>query len=275
YQPDVLRLAREAGVDIDSDAGFSSSADGVEVYDANVMSPEREPEVAATYTWDELGLDPVLREFVGGRPYVFASPDGEAFQPVSLPGIEQASNPRLLATADGFTLLLQRWGMGGDAVRALRSTDGLAWERDPFGEMSGYLAGAGLLDGRPAVVLSPTDPSGIPTLWVASDDGTWSTVDLGAALDEERRSRELWFGSVAFGPLGVAAVVGDPGDAVLLHSLDGSTVSAVPLDEYFPRNTAELAVTVSADAIVVRANEVDGNPNTAPRQLALVGTPRG
>ena len=44
-----------------------------------------EPKVHATYTWDELGLDPELQALIEGRTYVYRTSDGEHFERSALP----------------------------------------------------------------------------------------------------------------------------------------------------------------------------------------------
>jgi hypothetical protein len=238
------------------------------------MAGEPEPmqsKVRATYTWDELGLDPELRALIGGRTYAYASDDGATFVEAALPGDTSGWSGQVLATGDGYRLFL---GGGGASAttRILQSADGHTWTA--AGTLAGSPQSAGLLGGQPAVALFGED-GGLQVV-VHRADGSWTPLDLVAAVDGADRSTGV--GEVAFGPLGVAAVVwrdGSPGGVHIVHSVDGTTVSSIAVADHIDRAGAVVGLSVSADAILVRVDgPPDDDPATPPVQQVLVGTPR-
>ena len=59
-------------------------ADGASTTDRATPATS-EPKVHATYTWDELGLDPDLQALIEGRTYVYRTSDGEHFERSAMP----------------------------------------------------------------------------------------------------------------------------------------------------------------------------------------------
>ncbi|HEX6423080.1 MAG TPA: hypothetical protein VFZ79_06340 [Acidimicrobiales bacterium] len=237
-----------------------------------------------TFTWAELGVDSDLRDLVlAGRTYVFVSHDGGEFSRADLGDapVRSTTGSRVVATDDGFTLLLSRPG-SPERTAVLASSDGDAWR--PDGELPGYLVDAGTVDGRAAVAVG-TVPDPSTSVHLQQADGSWLAVDPRAALDDPHRADAV---AVAFGPLGWAATmwVHDGGDGSteteesrveVVHSVDGTTLSPVPLDGLVERPAlGEVGLTVTADAVVVRITEPgDGDPATVSSQQVVVGTPRG
>lgn len=293
--PDVEALL--PGV-ADPSAGWEVTPDGVTVYemtpcpstetcDARVPTtivegesgavrmagdPEpMQPKVAATYTWDELGLDPELRALIGGRTYVYAADDGSSFEPATLPDEARGWGGHLLATEDGYRLFLGQPGRDTATTRILRSEDGHTWTE--AGTLPGSPQSAGMLGGRPAVALYGID-GGVDVL-VNQPDGGWNPLDLLAAVGGA--DDEHGVGEVTFGPLGVAATVWteDTPGGHIVHSLDGSAVSAIAVADHLDGAFSVMGVSVSADAILVRVDgPPDDDPSTPPTQQVLVGTPR-
>ncbi len=230
-----------------------------------------EPKVAATYTWDELGLDPELRELIGGRTYVYASDDGTTFERAALPDGRAGWGGGLIAVDDGYRLYLAQSTRDSSTTSVLRSADGHTWTESAV--LDGAPQAAGLLAGRPAVGLFGS--TGGLQVRVEEPDGTYTTLDLLAAVEGADESSGV--GDVAFGPLGVAAMVwtGEAGTAHVVHSLDGKSISAVALADHIPGTCCAMGVAVTADAILVRVNNPpDGDSATPPTQRVLVGTPR-
>jgi hypothetical protein len=131
----------------------------------------------------------------------------------------------------------------------------------------GSLQSAGLLAGRPAVSVLTMEGQEARV----AHDGTWVPIDLLSAVDGD----DVWVGDVAFGPLGLAAVVGTgDGEMHLVHSTDGIALATVALDGLIDARGTTWGVTVTADAIFLRVDEPsDGDPSTVPEQRVLVGTP--
>lgn len=248
----------------------------------------RRQDVIASYTWEELGLDPALRAHLGGRLYTFLSTDGTSFQPVDLSvGSADVALAWPVVGDDGIYRVFvtsvspPASGETTETTTALRSTDGRAWAGDSFGEADGYLVSAGTLAGRLAVQLGQGEGN---RLWVTERDGTWTAIDPRSAVPPGSDVGP-WVVNEDFGPLGFAAVVmtdepDDPGSAVrtyVVHSSDGVDLSVVPVDEYLDtgERLSVAGVEVTADAITVRLDEGDDDPATPPRQRLLVGTPTG
>ncbi|MFS8585599.1 MAG: hypothetical protein FWJ72_10985 [Acidimicrobiia bacterium] len=236
------------------------------------------PAQPATYTWDELGVDDELRDIVlHGRTLVAVSAGGDGFTPVDLG--DGLAGGIVVAGDDGFTLFAVRGGTPGSPDSATtevhRSADGVSWT--PAGELDGRLMSAGVVDGRPAAAVA--DLTGGAAIWTADGSGGWWSVDPRTAVDDPETS----VSTVAFGPLGWAAVVNPPVDEhggrawrpAVVHSLDGRAISTVPLDELVdPADLGGLDVSVTADAVLVRVTAPDdGDPGAAPVQRVVVGTP--
>lgn len=240
---------------------------------------------STTYTWQQLGVDDELRELVlRGRTVVSVSVGGGEFTTVDVGSGTTGS--QVVATDDGFALFTMRVDlsepMATPVTEVLRSADGQTWE--PAGELDGHIRGVGVIGGRAAVALDHMGEGG-GSIHLAQPDGSWLTVDPGEAVGRPGG----YLGSVAFGPLGWAAVVypevspeGEPvGDdpderkPAVVHSVDGTTISAVPLSDVIdPAQRAGLDVTVTADAVLVRVSEPDdGDVQTVPAQRVVVGTP--
>ena len=296
--PDVISLIPELA---SGEYDYESSVDGVTVFeqadctDANAYAelcvmrqqegdpkvdatgrPDRdamddERKVHATYTWDELGVDPELRELIEGRAYVYATSDGEHFQRSTLPDAVAGTTAQAVATSDGYTVFVGSWGRDESSTRILVSSDGSTFADAPGSPLPSGAADAGVLDGRPAIAVF--DREGATSLRVGQPDGTWAEMSLSDS--------GAFGGEVAFGPLGFAAVVwgsGAEGDATvphLVHSADGVHLSSVSLeDEVGTASPNVIGLTVTADAIFVRiGGPVDDDPNTPPVQQVLVGTP--
>lgn len=244
-----------------------------------------DPATAQAYTWAQLGVDDELRDLVlHGRTSVYVSQDGGEFTAVDI-GDATRLGGQVVAADDGFTLFLTRSSAGvapPEVVEAttevLRSADGVTWE--PAGELPGYVMTAGSVGGRPALALS--DVGGDVSIQLGQADGSWLPVDPGQAVGPDGGI----VGSVAFGPLGWAAVVWPetPDGTVpaeqthVVHSVDGTTMSVVPLaDLVGPDQIGSVDASVTADAVVVRVSQPDdGVEGTPPSpQRVVVGTPRG
>lgn len=253
----------------------SVGADG-EANTGTVRQAEGAPGQARTYTWDELGVPAELRDHVHGRTYVYASADGSTFEPVTLPGGDlRGWGAEIVATEAGYHLFAGGSSDGAaPTTTVLRSADGFTWE--PAGELAGSPQAAGVLAGQPAVTVFGAE--GTTAVHVGRDDGSWAPVDLGALLDGSDGAGVY---EVAFGPLGMAAVVGttDGGDGApelhLLHTADGVTFSRLEVQEAAGDPVGiSSGVSVTADAIVLRlAEPSDGDDDTPPVQRVLVGTP--
>lgn len=232
---------------------------------------EQEPTVRATYTWAELGLDPELQALLDGRTYVYSTQDGEHFEPATLPEGVTGAAARVVATSTGYTVFVGEWSETAASTRVLTSDDGLAFADAPGSPLSGGMGDVGVLGDRPAVAVYAAD--GTTTVRLGRADGSWTELSLNGEGD--------FSGQVAFGPLGLAAVVYEETDgpdtpsASLVHTADGINLSTVSLDDQVGASAANvIGVSVTADAIFVRiGGPVDDDPGTPPVQHVLVGTP--
>jgi hypothetical protein len=238
---------------------------------------EAEPEEGRAYTWAELGVDDELRDLtLHGRTSVYVAHDGGEFTPVNV-GDATPMGGQIVATDDGFV------GFSSRAPRpetldeppayttaVLRSADGVTWT--PAGELNGYVSAAGAVGGQPAVALA--DTQGSQSIQLGRPDGSWFPVDPAQAVTFD----DPFVSSVSFGPLGWAAVVSSPsngGETQVVHSVDGTTMSPVPVaDLVAPEQFGPLDTSVTADAVLVRVSERDDwDPETITRQRVVVGTP--
>ncbi len=238
-----------------------------------------EPTEAAgtgTYTWADLGVGDELRDLVtAGRTYVYVARDGGEFAPADTGG-PTARRVQVVATEDGFTLFLGRYDDDAFMTGVMRSTDGARWE--PAGELDGEVVEAGTVAGRAAAAVAAGRDSAT-TVRLAQADGSWLTVDPRTAVDQPS---DATVGRVAFGPLGWAATLWEGEDSAghAVHSVDGISMSVVPLDDLLdlPSGAAPmLEPAVTADAVLVRVTDTaaDDDPATAPPQRVVVGTPEG
>ncbi len=287
---------RDHIADLPEDAGWEITTTGISVYDPPEPEscddlPEVEARCAGTadpsgragsergtlvaeYTWDQLGVPAELQAYIAGRSLLYVSDDGETFTQASLPGDPSGWGGPVLATADGYRAFVAGSGAEDPTTKVFRSIDGHTWTED--GVLAGSAMTAGLVGDRPAVALSTLTTTVVS---VQQADGAWVPLDLAGAV-EAPGDGEVWLGSVAFGPLGVAAdvtVVDDPerggGVQHIVHS-DGATIYVHGIDAGHGGSVA--GITVSADAITVRVMEpTDDDPATPPTQTLLVGTPAG
>lgn len=240
---------------------------------------EAEPEEGRAYTWADLGVGDELRDLtLHGRTSVYVSQGGGEFTPVDV-GDATPMGGQIVATDDGFVGFSTRMSRpetldepAVSTTEVLRSADGVTWT--PAGELSGYVSAAGNVDGRPAVALA--DVHGSVSIQLGMPDGSWFPVDPAQAVTLD----DPYVSSVSFGPLGWAAVVGEPRDGgatQVVHSVDGTTISPVPVaDLVAPEQFGPLDTSVTADAVLVRVSEPDdSNPQTMTRQRVVVGTPAG
>ena len=232
-------------------------------------------EVVATYTWEQLGIDEELRGLIDGRSITYVSDDGTTFQRVEVPEEAGEWTAALVATSDGFRILRGSYGPDVAPVSTLLSSpDGHTWTVER--QIPGSPGTAGLLDDHLAV--SVFDERGNGRITIQQADGSWSDLDLTQAVTVPD-GFQAWVGEVAFGPLGLAAVLTtsgeeEMGESYLIHSTDGTDLAVLPLTDQVPDPASVVGVVVTADAIAVRFTEPqDDDPSTPPSQVVLVGTP--
>jgi hypothetical protein len=275
---------------------WSWTATGLELYGApegcTVRSPKEiecgdpaattapnaraEGSVIASYTFAELGIGSELQSLIAGQLHVFASSDGATFDEVSLPdGVRGEGS--VVSTGDGFVLFATDWTGSSNVVTTLVSSDGRSWTVDAAAAVNGWPVTTGTIGGGAAVVVQ-TDNGAL--LRVQQADGSWSTLDLGAAVTDlgQPVGPYLSVSSADIGPLGVAAVistydgVSDSNQQFAVYSPDGRSISIQPLANLpgAPQGYPG-AVRVSADAVTIVFG--DGNPEDGvPSTTLLVGT---
>ena len=204
---------------------------------------------------------------------MFVSQAGGDFTLVDI-GAGAGPASQVVAGDEGFTLLLTRTSSATFVTEALASSDGVSWT--PAGELQGMVQTAGVVGGRAAVALA--DETLNVTIELAQADGSWLTVDPTEAIAEAETTA---VDQVAFGPLGWAAsvrsgAVGQMDQTVqAVHSLDGTTMSLVPLGDVLdvPARVS-LQPAVTADAVLVRVKDLDQQAGTQEARV-VVGTPAG
>jgi hypothetical protein len=282
--------------DLPADASWEITPGGIRVYAASDGDCAKEPDVRcargpgasgmtgvdrgpllSAHTWAELGVDPELQALIPGRAFLYASDDGQTFTRSSLPSDPGGWGGQLIATPDGYRYFVSTYRNDLSVTTAFASTDGHEWTS--AGEMPGSHYGAGVLGGRPALALYG-DMGGGTVIQVQQDDGTWLPLDLRSAV-QAPDGGEVWVGTVAFGPLGLAAdlsVVDDidrpeQSRRFIVHSEDGTNLS---LQELTPELGYPMGLSVSADAITVRTSDPDDrDSDTPPTQTLFIGTPAG
>jgi hypothetical protein len=239
----------------------------------------KEGAVVASYTFAELGIGSELQSLIAGQLHVFASSDGATFDEVLLPDGARGQGS-VVATDDGFVLFATEWTADGSNVRVLESGDGRSWTVDGAAGIDGWLSTTGTIGGRAAAVLQSQNDGGA-MLRVRQPDGSWSTLDLDAAVSElgQPAGRHLSVGSADIGPLGAAAVVstfdgvtGEFDQHFVVYSPDGRSISIQPLAT-LPAAPAGYpgAVRVSADAVTIVFGDANYDDGVSSSTL-LVGT---
>jgi hypothetical protein len=268
-QPDLTTLL--PGANPDGSGAWAWSADGVDVYSAIDKS------ISAHHSWQELGIGAEQVSLILGELHVFAAQGSQPFEEVPVP-VHNGNGPTLLASNDGFTLLVSQWGQKDAGTDVLQSADGRTWTTDATSPIAGFVQGTGLLGGRPALVVGGND--GTMVLHVRRADGVWSVLDL-ANSAADAGGKGAYVSSVAFGPLGLAAAVGVPGPdgmpgpEYVVFSSDGTSLATIAVADYLDASGGRIAgVVVTADAVLVRTSEPTGDPTTVPHQRVLVGTPQ-
>lgn len=246
------------------------------------------PEVAASFTWAELGVSAEVAEVLGGSTRVFLAPDGVRFSPVDLPvdGGRSVAALELFATEDGAVAVASTYGLSSDGsdgrADVFRSTDGRTWSTAPIPGLA-WVVDVGTLAGRLAVTGHDLDDS--PVLALSVDGSTW-TVQRLDEIAGVPSSHEAWITSGDIGPLGFAAGLDvrpatddqAPVGAVLLHTGDGVTWSVTPAAELVGEPVSSITnVVVGSDAVHATAlmpGEAQGTDaqKTVERTI-LVGTP--
>jgi len=292
--PDVAALLPD---EVDPNAGWEINSEGVRLFELvpcddeaseecsvyaepardgkaveTLDDPEpMQPKVKATYTWDQLGLDPELRALIGGQTLVYVSDDGSTFEPATLPEDSSGWGGQLVAADDGYRLYLGRALTSTATTQVLRSADGHTWTT--AATLPGSPQSAGLLGDHPAVGMW-VEEGGLQ-VQVEQPDGSYVALDLLAAVDGA--DGKAGVADLAFGPLGLAALVWadeSAGSTHLVHSVDGTSLSSVALSDHVGRNIP-MGISVTADAVFVRVDgPSDDDPATMPTQQVLVGTPR-
>jgi hypothetical protein len=240
------------------------------------ISDKDQGEVVFQETYDELGIDQELRGLIGGQSITYVSDDGATFERVDVPLGAGEWTSDVLATADGYWMARGSTDDGGATI--LRSADGRTWAVDTT--LPGSPGELGLLGDRVAVSLY--DDSG-NHVRVQQPGGPWADLNLTSAV-APAEGYEAWMSEVAFGPLGLATVIGTSdedgtsGESYIVHTTDGGTISVVPLSDLDEDldGASVVGTTVTADAVAVRFSlPQDQDPGTPPTQVVLVGTPTG
>ncbi len=217
--------------------GYNVTATGVDVYapvDESKAESKRQPDIARSLTWAELGIDPA--EAMGTR--MFVSDDGKSFTtvdapfgPASTPGMD----PSIVASGDGFLAAIATapTPMSEYTTTLYRSTDGRAWAPVPT---TGLAVGTGSLSRLGAdLVIAGYGQNG-SFLARSTDGGTaWETVDLvGIGRSLGLDTPALRASSFAISDAGFVAVLDEPLDQPQLQrdpTLETETTLAPEAEE--------------------------------------------
>jgi hypothetical protein len=291
----AVRLQVVDGLDrlltgIDLGGGYRFTQHGIDVF-TNEPGPDKQavealtpeardtllrarkmPTVAASYTWQQLGIDDALRSLVLGETRVFVADDGHTFRPAELPQPVRSFGG-LFATATGFRMFGSS-DSSASQIEVWQSADGQRWVADPSGQTAGYLMASGIRQGRVALVTANgREPNEHDTVVkVEQADGSWSEFGVVDLLRQAGVEGEVYSSTAAVGPLGVAVVVtrqlGDTAQSYLVTTADGIEASVIALAPLAADSYAN-DVRVTADAITVTMTG-----SGADRSVRLVvGTP--
>ena len=273
-----LERVLPAGAD---NGGYSLTETGIDVYslptfsdkDAPVARKMAAPELAASYTWEQLGIDATLRSLILGETHVFVSDDGTTFVEARLPEPIRLLGA-LLSTADGFTVV-GATSAGESAIESWSSADGHAWMADGGVATPGYPLASGTRRGRAIVVVGGQHQAGdqVATVKVQQSNGIWNELRVTDLMRRYGVEGEMYASSAGVGPLGAAVVVSQYGGDEKTHSYlvtttDGIEASVIDLAPLVGDGHAG-DVRVTADAITVTVND-----NNASSVRLLVGTPK-
>jgi hypothetical protein len=212
--------------------------------------------VAATLSWAQLGMSAQAAAAMQGQPFVFFSADGSHFREVASPALLDYGMA-LAAGPSGFALVTE--------AGVSESPDGQSWSAPlPYPDSVETTYGAGFVNGNLVVI------AGGQSSQAALDlvDGTWQTTPLPATPF-----------SVAFGPLGVAAVGTSGGQAgsnpawQAMFSPDGRNWTSQPLEALTGVAVSQAVVAVTSAAVVVTVTRQPADATKPAAQLALIGTP--
>ena len=303
--PDVARLLPEVA---SSGQGYRFTASGIDVYapiaadscspvqstdststDATEASVPRcagskegtreEPAIERSYTWDEVGLEPELRQLIDGEVHLYTSADGTTFDEVAAPPTGGGYLSALVGGEDGYRLLTSS---RSDGVHQQFSTDGQTWTSSGP-DLEGWVQSSGSLAGTPAALVGNAFGA---TLLTAAPGGTWTALDLLAAVGVSTTSEKaMGLQDAAFGPLGFLAVVstdGSPANTTVIDSADGQRFTTHSIAELAGDGDWMVAgLSMNADAVIVRlmppgkptSNDPANTPDPPGPQRLLVGTP--
>jgi hypothetical protein len=253
--------------------GTASSAPGTAL--AAKGCKERSTKIAASYTWDQLGLEPELKGLLRAESHLYRSADGVSFVETGL-GISVGSITAVFGTPSGYRVLVNEEST--NTLHQVRSSDGQTWQSSGP-DLSGWIQTKGLLGGQPAAIASANAG---PVLLRADVNGTWTSADLTASLGIAADAKSSGVDAVAIGPLGVVGVIsvgGDPNQKFqsrVFTSPDGRSFTVQPLDALVAGGEWSVAgISMNADAVVIRleAATADKEPTPGPKpQHLLVGT---
>jgi hypothetical protein len=193
--------------------GYTVDDAGLTVYvapdKADVGAQKREikaPEVKATYTWDELGVDTTLRSLILGETRMYVSDNGGPFTSGMVLNV-RSSGP-LYSTTNGFRMVTSSSG-ATDSSTVLTSIDGRTWEADRLATTPGWVVGSGVRRDMVALVTSAQSPADdqAGTIRMQQPGGTWTEIGLTDLLHRAGAAGDYYLSSAGVGPLGVAAVL--------------------------------------------------------------------
>jgi hypothetical protein len=179
------------------------------------------PNVAATYTLAELGIDPAVIAQVGTRAHAFVSTSGSPFAEVVLPeprvpvSVDGGGGTSLLSYGDGF-LMTQGQAAGNEiTTELLLSSDGRTWQAGE--SLSGYVTTTGVTDGRPTMVVQRQADGAAPEIVSVNADGS---VEHRGSWPHPVSGFDGGNEMVFVGPAGAIGVAGTRTDQSVPQSVD-------------------------------------------------------
>jgi hypothetical protein len=275
------------GVEVHSMTGDSAASARPRAAKADTVTTVSGPgPVIATYTYEQLGIDPTLAPFLLGVGTAFYSADGQHFEAVPIP---VANGPlhttvKAVPTVDGFALVTTSADAAGvERTTVSTSTDGRTWSASDTS--SGYPLTVGTFDGRLAVVAGDG-----PQVSLVSASGV-ERHDLASIAREAVGGPPQMLGA-AVGPTGIGVLVmntgaiegrGDvPTSSVpgwrldlapkLLESPDGVHWSVTPLSQLTSAAIGGATVIATDNAFVVTITEQPTASDKPATQQVFVGT---
>jgi hypothetical protein len=239
-----------------------------------------------SYTFAELGVDPVVIGRIGSTTKVFLSVHGGPFveNTVPLRIVGPFDSIQAFATANGFILMRNSLNATGAFSEISRSADGQEWsEIEHFEGMAGELVDRhGELT---AIVGDPVRRSvtgdAIVTVGATTARRTPASPQLSAFLNFNVNSRSIGgygFAGMYQSPVGASGPASDSTKGLIVDSADGIEWRATSVGDLVDPETAKNVITtrvwVDDRGLIVNVVLSNGTPGVVAKTITFVGRPR-